>query len=719
MQFLGSRLSAKSDQPIIAKILKLLLEQKAPVRMRKLVRLLGLPIESKRRIRRLVQGLVREGRVSAEGRGRYAVIGEPHRIKGTLVRKGRAFVLKPTENSETVLLSVHPDDRAGALPGDTVLAVAKLGQFKGTPSGRIVEILQRGHKPVLGIVQKGPRRCRIVPEDPQLNQSYYLDKDVSADLGDGMLVAVSIPEDSEGGRRQAQLVKILGAPGDLHTELERIILEYGLNDSHPVDVEREMSEKTALVDRVARKDLRKLPLVTIDPDDAKDFDDAVCAEKTSSGYRLWVSIADVSSYVKPAGAVDREACHRGLSVYFPAGVFPMLPSGLSEYACTLAPGRIRRAMTVELELHPDGAVRSANVYRSLMKSARRLTYREVQQALDGKPSRKTRPIQSHLLLMAECAGLLMERINARGALDLDIPEQEIRLNDKQLPVEVRPKQRLFAHRLIEAFMITANEAIANLLQLSNTPCIYRVHPPPEADKVTAFIQMARALGIDFKDGVDNDSLKKLSDYLKGIKDGRKNQIVHQLLLRSLMQARYDADPAGHYGLASDAYLHFTSPIRRYPDLVVHRQVASILEAHPQGGVSVFEKPRVSNWCYNHEQLENIAVWCTQAERRAQEAERAAGRLYQAAYMQEHLGEVFNAAVSFVTEFGLFVQILPFGIEGLVHISRMTDDYYRYIPDRIMLVGRRTGKIYRVGDALKIRIESIELSRGEIDLGLIS
>ena len=443
--------------------------------------------------------------------------------------------------------------------------------------------------------------------------------------------------------------------------------------------------------------------MTIDPPDARDFDDAVYVERSGKGYRLLVSIADVSAYVQPGSALDREALRRGCSVYFPAGVFSMLPARLSEELCTLAPGRDRAAVTVELEVDAQGVVTNAQFKRSLIRSSARLTYQQAQEIIDSdQDDEKAR----HLKVMAECAGKMLERLHGRGALDMELPETEIRLDPEGEPHEVEPAPRYFAHRIIEVFMIAANEAAARALEAVGAPAVYRVHPPPDAEKMEVFARVAENLGAPASFGRQAvPSPKQLSDYLRSLQDRPIKEVIGMLLLRSLMQARYSDSCDGHYGLASPAYLHFTSPIRRYPDLAVHRQLTTLIRGE-------------KSWPHSGAEVAKVAELCSRSERVALAAERAAVSLYQAAYMQERLGETFEGMVAAVFDFGVFVRMYPSGVEGLVHISQMKDDYYRFIEDRLSLVGRRGGKAYRMGTKCRVRVESVQLSQARVDLSFV-
>jgi ribonuclease R len=701
-------MSKKNDQEVSAAILSVLKKSKrGPMSIKRVLKQLGLPADSRRRIRRLLKALVGEGKVVAEGRGRYSFAGELQEIVGVLVRgRGESILVEP-EAPDAEPLRIHPDERGGALIGDRVRAVMIRRRMRPPSDGRVVEIIQRGGLPIVGQYQRRAKASFVVPDDPQV-PGPILVEDGEVEAADGEVVAVTVVDLAPRARPRGKIARVLGEPGELATEVARVALEHLLQRGFPEEVETEAVRAGEDPAAGSRVDLRSIPHVTIDPPDAKDFDDAVYVERSGGGYRLLVSIADVSAYVQPGSALDREALRRGCSVYFPAGVFPMLPARLSEELCTLAPGRDRAAVTVEMELDSKGAVKDARFLRSLIRSAARLTYREVQEIMDGDPGTDRAEDghederARHLKVMAECAKKMLERLHGRGALDMDLPEADIRLGPDGAPQEVRPAPRYFSHRIIEVFMIAANEAAARALEGAGAPAVYRVHPPPDAEKMEVFAKVAENLGAPVSYKAAPPSPKQLSDYLGSLAERPVKEVISMLLLRSLMQARYSQNCDGHYGLASSAYLHFTSPIRRYPDLAVHRQLTTLIRGE-------------KNWPHSEDEVAKVAELCSRSERVALAAERAAVSLYQAAYMQERLGEIFEGMVAAVFDFGVFVRMFPSGVEGLVHISQMKDDYYRFVEERLSLVGRRTGKSYRMGTRCRVRVDSVQLAQARVDL----
>jgi len=693
----------------------------------RLLEALHLPPHARRGVTRLLRGLVGEGRVVAEGRGRYRLARARAEVTGRLAAGSRGWSTIEAETDGRSLARVPAEARGGAVPGDRVRAVLEAGS-RELPTARVEEILERGGRPILGTFWRQGRAAFVLPGDDELCPPVRLAAlpAGAAAPADGDLVAVSLDDPRPLAKPHGRLVEVLGRPGTLTAELGRLHLEHGLERGFSAEVLAELESAPAEPADEGRADCRAQPLVTIDPDTAKDFDDAVWVERQGRGHRLWVAIADVAAFVPPGSAVDVEALRRGCSVYLPGTVFPMLPSALSERLCSLAPGETRAAMLLELDLDEAGRVQAARARRARIRSRARLTYGQVQAALDGAAGAgPAEALGPELEVMAECAGRLLGRMDARGALDFDLPESEVLLGPDGRPREVRPARRLFAHRLIEAFMVAANEAVAVGLRGLGAPLVYRTHLPPDADRLAQFTELAETLGAPARFGEKPTALA-LSRYLAALHGRPGAEVLEHHLLRSLMQARYGTECEGHFGLASECYLHFTSPIRRYPDLCVHRQLGGLLErAGPEGlelplrGQAAAGAPgRRGSFPVSAEEAARVAAQSSRAERRAVLAEREATNLYHAAFLEPRVGEVMEGVVAYPAEFGAFVRLLPSGIEGLVHIARMDDDYYEHDPERLRLRGRRTGRVIKVGQAVRVRVESVSLARRQVELTFV-
>jgi ribonuclease R len=711
-------LSNRSDQELAGIVLHRLEERPgAPVSILQLLRMLGLPNNSRRRLRRLLQGLVREGRVVVSGRGRYELARDRTEIEGLLVREKRGGVAVQGAHGE-VLLRLPANDRGGARPGDRVRAVVLHHNRLSQPEGRVIEILARGRLPVVGTVHRQGRSVFVFPDDAEGMGSITMDPRDVAEVDDGVVVVVQVNDPTLRSRPQGTILQVLGVAGQLPTERARLLFLHSLSASFSEQVQ---SEARAVSDCNAgrRRDLRSVVHVTIDPRDAKDFDDAVALERRPDGYRLLVSIADVASFVKDGGAIDCEGLRRGTSVYLPGTCFPMLPARLSEDVCSLSPGVDKATLTVELLLDRKGCVRGGSIFRSLIRSAMRMTYEQVQALLDGAGDPAVpREIRELVRGLADCAHGLLTAMAERGSLDLDLPESEIVLDTDGRPTQIAPKVRLFSHRIIEASMIAANEAVGRMLWRAKAPTLFRVHPPPDPERMQAFAPIAAALGAPVSFG-ENPTASQLAAYIESLSGKPARGVLQQLLLRSLMQARYSTTREGHFGLGATCYVHFTSPIRRYPDLMVHRQIGALIDSrYPEGLLLDDEPPRAGSFPVNAERASAMAESCSNAERRAMEAERQATALYQAAFLQQHLGEEFAGTIVYVTEFGFFVRIEPSGIEGLVHIARLSDDYYRFAEERLALYGSHTGKEFRVGMPVTVRVETVDLRLRQIDFQLM-
>nr|MDJ0869504.1 VacB/RNase II family 3'-5' exoribonuclease [Myxococcota bacterium] len=507
-----------------------------------------------------------------------------------------------------------------------------------------------------------------------------------------------------------RVVEVLGAPGDPEADFRAIAWRHRLPIEFPqpvLDEAHAFAPGVAPEERARRLDLTARPFVTIDPATARDHDDAVCVEPgAAGGWRLWVAIADVSHFVAEGSALDREALRRGNSVYFPDRAIPMLPEHLSGDLCSLRPDTERLALAAELEIGGDGAVRGARFHEAVLRSRARLVYEEVADAMAEGPAREGE-VGEQLVRLGALARRLLRRRVAGGAIDLDLPEPWIVLGDDGRPVDVRRAARTLAHRAIEEAMLAANRAVAEWLAAREVPALYRVHEPPAPAKLDALRALYGRFGL--LEGARDEPLSavRLAEALRRVEGHPEERLVNLATLRSMRQARYDARNLGHFALAFDAYLHFTSPIRRYADLVVHRALKDTLAA---GGASreraAARAPRVAGWAAR-------ASFC---ERAAQDAEREAVDAARCAYMAGHLGEEYEGSVTSVARQGAYVTLDPVFVEGLVHVSALPGRW-DLEPDAYALV-KRSGEALRLGDRLRVRIDRVDLARGWIDLGLV-
>ncbi|HEY7746001.1 MAG TPA: ribonuclease R, partial [Desulfuromonadales bacterium] len=576
----------------------------------------------------------------------------------------------------------------------------------GRPEGRIIRVLERAHQTVVGRFEAGRRFGYVVPADPRLGTDLFISKSAARQVRPGQMVIARI-DTYPGSNRSAEgtIIEVLGDPADPEVEILTIAHKYDLPVEFPGEVlaaAAKVPDRVEEADRRGREDLRQLPTVTIDGETAKDFDDAVSVRREEDGrIRLWVSIADVGHYVAEGSPVDLEAYERGTSVYFPGKCIPMLPEKLSNGICSLNPEVERLAMTAEMLFDWQGQRLESRFYPSVIRSRARLTYTEVAaMVVQEEPATIARypEIYPHLLVMADLARRLTAMRRQRGSLDFDLPEAEIVLDLQGRPENIVRAERNLAHRLIEEFMLAANEAVATFLAGRSAPFLYRVHEPPAAEKLQSFQEFIAHFnyGISLEKGSVNP--RKLQELLVGLEGKPEERMINQVLLRCMKQAHYSPENVGHFGLAADLYCHFTSPIRRYPDLVVHRVLRQALTA---GGMPEKRKAHLQ------EVLPQMGEHTSQRERRAMEAEREIISLKKCQFMADKVGEVFAGFVSGVQPFGFFVELKELFVEGLVHISSIADDFYVFEEDLHRLVGQHRRRIFQTGDEVQVTVAKVD------------
>jgi ribonuclease R len=598
----------------------------------------------------------------------------------------------------------------GALDGDQV-RVSYWRGGDGRLEGAIEEVLQRGKRYWVGVLGKLDKR--YVVECPLGRQRIAFQVDAEdlkgARLGDAVGVeAVSYPAPPHPGT--ARVVQLFGARGDEATEIDIVILKHQLPRKFPEAVlaeAKQIAERREIGLSEGRRDLRKLPLVTIDGEMARDFDDAICVKKESNGYRLWVAIADVSHYVRLGTALDREAIARGTSVYFTQKVIPMLPEELSNDLCSLRPHEDRMAFTAEMFFDGAGRMGETKFYKSLIRSHGRLTYNQVARACIDRQAEAREKIKENISMLEtafELFRLLRKRRLERGSLDFDLPEPEIILDLEEGDIEKIVKaERNQAHMLIEEFMVAANEAVAEFITGRGRAMIYRVHPAPDPDKVEQFQILLHNLGFRLK-LPKSPHPQDLSRVLQQAKGHAEERLINHFTLRTMKQAVYSTKNEGHFGLASNCYSHFTSPIRRYPDLVLHRVLETVLSG---GGSQVASRQK------EQARLQPLAVNSSRRERVAMEAEWEARDLMTALFMKKFLGEYFDGHVARVTKFGFFVELNTYFVEGLVLLEEILDDHFTFEEKHYRLRGRRSKKVYKIGTEVKIQVSRVDLEERRV------
>jgi ribonuclease R len=621
---------------------------------------------------------------------------------------GYGFVISEREGEEDIFVSTR--NLKEAMHGDRVVARVESVRKKGR-EGKVIRVLERRFRKVVGKFMKAKNHSYLIPEDERILQKVYIPEGKTKRARPNQIVVAEITHyPTERTNPEGRVIQILGYPDDPEIEPQIIIHKYDLPhrfSSAALKEARDLLPVPSIHEYKERIDLREIPTFTIDGENARDFDDAVSIEKErDGGMKLYVSISDVSHYVKEGTAIDEEAYLRGTSIYFPDRAIPMFPSELSNEICCLHPKSDRLTFTVELRYDANGVKRGVRFYPSVIHSNERLTYTFVRKILldeDAELKKKCGPLLPSLKLMADLSQTLRQKRLERGALDFDLPEPEVILNLQGETKDIIRAERNLAHQMIEEFMVAANEAVAHFMEESGSCFIYRIHEPPNEEAIDEFRRFISHLGYKMKKDSDH-SPKEFQRVLMEAEGRLEEKVINNVLLRSMRWAKYSAKNLGHFGLASDSYTHFTSPIRRYPDLIVHRLLKRLLT----GG-----EDKVSE-----EVLARKADHLSQRERVAMEAEREILERYRVRFMKEKIGEVFEGVISGVAAFGFFVELKDIFVEGLVRVTSLYEDYYQYHEKRYCLVGERTHKTFRIGDEVKVRLERVDTERRHIDFGLV-
>src|SRR5438309_6308840 len=604
-------------------------------------------------------------------------------------------------------LFIPPQYVRGALDGDVVRARAVRGR-DGRLAGEVLEVVERRRQLALGIYQAKGKAQWVIPHDRTLSENIVVPRHPRAKDGD--MVKVRLHREIQGAL-QGEIIAVLGSRGN--PQFETLASAYAEGFAAEFDpatliAAQSVPDHVHPEEIAGRRDLRHLPLVTIDGEDARDFDDAVHVSRTPGGYRLVVAIADVAHYVRPGGPLDREALRRATSVYFPGAVLPMLPERLSNGICSLNPDVDRLCMVADIALDKSGKPLQTDIYEAVMRSHARLTYTRVAEALGGGSDPELRPLLDELTVAHELSKKLTRQRQARGSIDFDLPEAKIVLDEQGRVAEIVRRPRNDAHRLVEEFMLAANEGVARFFEVRGLPTVYRIHDQPDQEKLDAFAALARTHGFDLPGG-DDLTPGVLNQFLKAVEGKPAQKALNSLLLRAMMQAQYSPDNIGHYGLAAPTYLHFTSPIRRYPDLMVHR----LLKEHwARGGRRLSDREREEQESY----LAGVAAQCSDRERAAMKVERDVDSFYSALYMQDKVGEKFKAVVSGVAEFGLFCELEEVFVEGLVPAESLGEGVELDKKMQRLVVGS-SGRSYSIGDEVSVEVTSADPARRRITLSL--
>src|SRR5437899_1755797 len=667
-------------------------------------------------LRKTLRELEHAGEIARIRKNRYVLPAEADLVAGKLSIHPAGYGFLSPEKSGDPDIFIAAENIGTAMHGDRVVARisrdAPHDRIKGRREGRIIRILERAHDTIVGTLQRSRNFYYVVPDDPRFVHDIYVrperdqQQGTSANVGDKVVVRLDVWE-SRHVNPEGEIIEVLGPASAPGVDVLSIIRKYHLPAEFPKDVldqAERISEKIGARQIESREDLRKEFIVTIDPDDARDFDDAIQVEKTGTGWRLGVHIADVATYVEPASALDREARRRGNSVYLPDRVIPMLPERLSNGVCSLNPGVDRLTHSVFIHFDKHGVVKSARFARSVIRSAHRLTYKQAYAILTS-PLRDQ--LGERLHLAWELAALLRKKRFQHGALDLDFPEVKVWVDKQGHPVKLERVENDESHQLIEEFMLAANEAVARELKKRAVPTVYRVHENPDPEKLAEYREFVLSFNYRVGDLTHRGELQRLLELIGGKPEEQALKIA---LLKSLKRARYSAQPLGHYGLAKTNYLHFTSPIRRYADLVVHRSLGRDAAARRAYHMDMGE-------------IASIAEHISTTERNAADAEIDAAQMKKLEFFQRQLDErnpqIFRAAVVDVRNYGLMVELPDALLTGLVHVSSLTDDFYLFEPARRQLIGRRSRKRFGVGDDVSVFVARVDAFKRQVDFAIAS
>ncbi|EIU0338906.1 ribonuclease R [Staphylococcus pseudintermedius] len=640
-------------------------------------------------------------------------------VRGTLSQNKKGFAFLRPDDQEMEDIFIPPTKINRAMDGDVVLVEVKKsrGDFrKGKFEGEVKAIESHSIKQVVGTFSEARHFGFVVPDDKRIMQDIFVPKGQELGAVEGHKVLVQITQYSDGTNSpEGQISAILGHKNDPGVDILSIIYQHGIEIEFPDDVlkEAENVPETILPDELkGRRDLRDELTITIDGADAKDLDDAIAVKKLDNGNtELTVSIADVSYYVTEGSALDREAYDRATSVYLVDRVIPMIPHRLSNGICSLNPEVDRLAMSCRMEIDAQGQVVKHEIFESVIHSNARMTYDAVNRIITDKDA-ATRAQYPEIVPMLDLAQTLSQQLIAmrkkRGEIDFDIKEAKVIVNEEGIPKEVVTRERGEGERLIESFMLIANETVAEHFNQMEVPFIYRIHEQPKSERLRQFFDFITNFGIMVKGTGEDIHPSTLQNIHEEIAGRPEDMVISTMMLRSMQQARYDADNLGHFGLAADYYTHFTSPIRRYPDLIVHRLVRKYLIEKSMDGRAMHE------W---EEKLPQIAEHTSNRERRAIDAERDTDELKKAEFMIQHIGDEFEGVISSVANFGMFVE-LPNTIEGMVNMQNMSDDYYHFDERQMALIGERKAKVYRIGDVVKVKVIHVDVDERQIDFQIV-
>lgn len=683
-----------------------------PMKIKELAILLNVPKEQRGELKEVLDALVAEGKVEVSSKGKYSK-GETKVLTGTFSAHARGYGFVTIEGLEEDIF-IAEDNTGGAIHED-VVQIALIPSSGKRKEGKVLRIVEHGLKTVVGIFEKSKTFGFVRPDNPRIAMDIFVPLERSKGAVDGHKVVVEFTSYGKPGRKpEGKVIEIIGHVNDPGTDIMSLVRAYDLPVEFPEKVLNQaerVSKDVTPADMAGRADLRGWQTVTIDGEDAKDLDDAITLTREGEYYQLGVHIADVTNYVQENSALDREALNRGTSVYLVDRVIPMLPHTLSNGICSLNQGEDRLALSCIMKVDAKGNIVDHRITESVINVDRRMSYTDVNKIITLKDEEKTKEYEDFVPMffaMKELADILRAKRRKRGSIDFDFPETKVILDREGHPVEIKPYDRNAATKIIEDFMLSANETVAQDYFWQELPFVYRTHETPDTDKIRKLSTFINNFGYHIHIGSDEVHPKELQKLLEKIEDTPVEGLVSRLTLRSMKQARYSVECLGHFGLAAQYYCHFTSPIRRYPDLQIHRIIKDNLRGR-------MNQKRIDHYW---EILPEVAKQSSQMERRADEAERETIKLKKVEYMEKRIGQIYEGVISGITNYGLYVE-LPNTIEGMVHVTALEGDYFNYVESTYEMVGEHTGKSYKLGQTVQVRVAGTDRLLRTIDFEIVS
>lgn len=682
-----------------------------PMKIKEFAILLQVPKEERGELKKILDSLEAEGKIRVSKKGKY-VKGEAKSLVGTYQAHQRGFGFVTVEGEDEDIF-ISEDDINGAFHGDSVEVVIKATPEGKRREGKITKILSHGTTQLVGYFQRNKNFGFVIPDNAKFLQDVFVSLERSKGAVTGHKVVVELTSYGKSGKKpEGKVVEIIGHINEPGTDIMSIVKDFDLPVDFPEKVMNQaerVGDKIIPADMAGRMDIRDWDMVTIDGEDAKDLDDAISIRREGNNYLLGVHIADVANYVQEKSALDREAYKRGTSVYLVDRVIPMLPHALSNGICSLNEGEDRLALSCIMTITPKGEVIDHKIAETVICVNRRMSYTSVKKILednDEQEIEKYKEFCPMFKLMEELAGILREKRKKRGSIDFDFPETKMVLDENGKPLELKPYDRNVATKIIEDFMLIANETVAEDYFWQEIPFVYRTHETPDEEKIKKLAIFINNFGYSLHIANNEVRPKEVQKLLTKVEGTPEEMLISRLALRSMKQAKYTPDNTGHFGLAAPYYCHFTSPIRRYPDLQIHR----IIKENIRGRMNANRREHYEGI------LTEVAKHSSEMERRAEEAERETVKLKKAEYMESRIGETFEGVISSITKWGMYVE-LSNTIEGLVHVTNMCDDHYNYYEERYEMVGEHTNKVYKLGQTVNVRVLDVDKLQRTIDFEL--